>query len=274
MCPRKHWKRQWRHWKDFGARLQGHLMTTSQPTQPDELPPLPDVPPEAYYEAWHAMRTPAAFVDTYNRFITVNDAFSELLEYSASELRGTTWMDHTVEDDVEGDMKSVRDVLDGRVNYYAMLKRYRTKTGREIMRRLIVARYPTAPDREMLMFSVQVVPPHQQSDSERNMSDLTMIADLFGRLTRNNVQNFQIAAEVGTGPGAMNSTDNTQVTYGDRTHGNKSTNSTLLLIVFIISVLLFAITMTVAIAWYAISSRSQESGNVAPGAAAVSNDAG
>lgn len=76
-----------------------------------------------------------AIVDKDGVFIKANTAFCEFVEYSEAELignaagtiRGKTFQEITLPDDVEFDKEMMRRVLAGEINTYDMSKRYLTK---------------------------------------------------------------------------------------------------------------------------------------------------
>ncbi len=68
-----------------------------------------------------------AFVGYDGRFLKVNPAFCRTVGYTEAELLSRTWMDVTVEEDIEADRIAVAGVIDGSVKEHRMLKTYRYK---------------------------------------------------------------------------------------------------------------------------------------------------
>ena len=63
------------------------------------------------------------------RFLRVNDAFCEMLGYTAAELRGVRFPDLTHPDDVEADRLGMRRLTAGQIDRWAREKRYVRKDG-------------------------------------------------------------------------------------------------------------------------------------------------
>ncbi|SOZ61111.1 putative diguanylate cyclase with Mase1 and PAS domains [Cupriavidus taiwanensis] len=70
-----------------------------------------------------------ALVDMDGRWQTVNRAMTELLGYSAAELRELSYQQLTHPDDLTGDLRQVANLLSGKVEAYRLEKRYRHKDG-------------------------------------------------------------------------------------------------------------------------------------------------
>lgn len=108
-----------------------------------------------FEEACRVMQHPIAFVNTEHRYVWVNQAYSRLLGYSASELRGVTWMSVTAPQDIGGDLGSIDDVLNGESESYTLLKRYVRKNGTMLPVAITVWRYPSDVEHAVQGFTIQ-----------------------------------------------------------------------------------------------------------------------
>jgi PAS domain S-box-containing protein len=70
-----------------------------------------------------------AMVAPDGRWLRVNGALTRWLGYDADELLDLTFQDVTHPDDLPRDLEARRDVLDGRISWYHMEKRYVRKDG-------------------------------------------------------------------------------------------------------------------------------------------------
>lgn len=77
-------------------------------------------------------------VGTDGRFVKVNEAFCQLIGFSREELSEKTFREITHPDDLDEDVKLVREVLSGNRRSYQLEKRYLTKTGGMIWGHLTV----------------------------------------------------------------------------------------------------------------------------------------
>ena len=76
-----------------------------------------------------------------NRFIEVNEKFSNLLGYSVDELKKMTFQMITHPDDLEMSLKNVDDIKKGITDEYTVEKRYISKEGEIIWAKLTVTRF-------------------------------------------------------------------------------------------------------------------------------------
>lgn len=89
---------------------------------------------------FHKAPVAMAFVSRDGKFQEVNEAFSELVGYSQSELAGRHFASITHPDDVEMDRTEANILLSNpESDGYKMLKRYISKDGRSVWCRLCVA---------------------------------------------------------------------------------------------------------------------------------------
>ena len=88
-----------------------------------------------------------------------------MLGYSESELLHRTFQEVTHPDDIEADEEMVRWVLEGRIPFYTMTKRYLTKDSRVVWIRLHVSRVQGENDDESGMFLSQITPTDKGADA-------------------------------------------------------------------------------------------------------------
>lgn len=113
------------------------------------------IPPEFFREAWEDATHEMACVDLDNKFVIVNQAFERMIGYSTTELKGKTWMEFTKQEDVGGDLASVKAVIDGVIPCYQLEKDYVHRRGYTIPVVLTVRRYPRATHLDMMLFRVE-----------------------------------------------------------------------------------------------------------------------
>lgn len=115
--------------------------------------------PEAWWRAaCETVTLPLACVSEKNKFVWVNSAFEKLVGYSCAELFGKTWMEITVQEDVGGDLASVKSVVSGNTDAYSLSKKYRHKFGHEVPVTLSVWRFPQSVHEVLSCFIVEAQP--------------------------------------------------------------------------------------------------------------------
>lgn len=116
------------------------------------------IPADFFRELAEDAVHPMAAVGISNKFVWVNSAFEGLVGYAAAELEQKTWMDITFQDDVGGDLASVKLVLEGKVQSYRMEKDYVHKRGFRVPVELIVRRFPRQTLEPLMLFRVEAGP--------------------------------------------------------------------------------------------------------------------
>ncbi len=84
-----------------------------------------------------------AVVNDEGRPVEVNDAFVEMIGYSADELREKTFVEFTHLDDVQKDVELYEQLLAGEISHYRIDKRYVTASGDIMWAELYVTSAPT-----------------------------------------------------------------------------------------------------------------------------------
>jgi diguanylate cyclase (GGDEF)-like protein/PAS domain S-box-containing protein len=97
-----------------------------------------------------------ALVSTEGRFMQVNESLCNLLGYSAEELLQKTFQEITYPDDLEADLQYVRELMEGKRQFYRMEKRYIHKDGHPVWILLNGSRV-AAPDGKVLYFIAQIL---------------------------------------------------------------------------------------------------------------------
>lgn len=95
-----------------------------------------------------------SFADKDKRPMLANPAYSRILGYSLEELRVKPWMQYTHPDDVQADHDLHTQMMAGKIDHYALEKRYIRKSGEVIWARLTMLLVPDADDgspRELVM---------------------------------------------------------------------------------------------------------------------------
>jgi len=80
-----------------------------------------------------------AQVSPEGKFLRINQHFSEIIGYSASEMIGNTFQSITHPDDLEEDLDLIQQLLDGKIPSYSMEKRYLHKQGHIVWVHLTVS---------------------------------------------------------------------------------------------------------------------------------------
>ena len=107
---------------------------------------------------WRHARIGLAFVSPDGHWLRVNPYLSELLGYTEGELCSRTFQDVTHPDDTKADEEMVRYVMEGRIDRYAMTKRYLPKLGPPVWIRLHVSKVEDPKTGEFAFFFSQVAP--------------------------------------------------------------------------------------------------------------------
>ncbi|EMI20597.1 sensory box sensor histidine kinase/response regulator, partial [Rhodopirellula maiorica SM1] len=80
-----------------------------------------------------------AHVSPIGKWLRVNKGLSDILGYSEAELLQSTFQDLTHPDDLNADLNNVQFLLDGRIDSYAMEKRFIRKDGSQVWGKLTVS---------------------------------------------------------------------------------------------------------------------------------------
>lgn len=80
-----------------------------------------------------------ALVDISGIPLLTNDALQDFLEYDNEELCAMSFAEFTHEDDVDSDLRLYNQLVEGKIPYYAIEKRYITKTGKTVWAKLGVS---------------------------------------------------------------------------------------------------------------------------------------
>jgi PAS domain S-box-containing protein len=105
------------------------------------------------------------------RWLEVNDQLCRMLGYTQEELRGMTWGELTVEDDLRENELHLRRALAGELETYAMDKRYRRKDG-EIIHASIAVRCIRKADRTVDYFLTVVQDQTARIEAEQAQAEL------------------------------------------------------------------------------------------------------
>ena len=108
---------------------------------------------------FHNTREAMALVLEDGTMEIVNTAFAQLLGYTPSQMEGMNFKDITsYKDDAKEDFKTFKDLLDGKIPHYDMVKTYDTKGKREkVTCRLRAIKYPVDVDDQIVVMG-QVLP--------------------------------------------------------------------------------------------------------------------
>lgn len=107
---------------------------------------------------WNHSVSPMAFVDKRGKWLRVNPALCDLLEYSPTELKSMDFQHVTHPADVDWDMEMIQACLDHRISGYPMTKRYITKRNETIWIKLRVDIVRDDESGEHIFFLSQISP--------------------------------------------------------------------------------------------------------------------
>lgn len=114
---------------------------------------------DSFYKAFLAESdTAIGLVDEEGKFIYVNETLCLLLGYTPGFLIGLKWQDVTHPEDFEADYKSSKICMNGTINQYRMLKRYRHHKGHYLEAELKVYRVPAEGEFEFFISLIQEMP--------------------------------------------------------------------------------------------------------------------
>lgn len=113
--------------------------------------------PTKWCEWFNLLDAGVAFLDLDGCLIEVNDAFTELLGYSHTELKGKSIRLITHLDDIDANSKELQKVVREDVEHYALLKRYITKSGNSLWVKVIVYPVKNSENKIIHLFK-QVIP--------------------------------------------------------------------------------------------------------------------
>ncbi|HPQ96119.1 MAG: EAL domain-containing protein [Thiothrix sp.] len=95
-----------------------------------------------------------AIVDTQGKVLNTNSFFCEFLGYTPEEMRSIHFRDITHPDDIQRDLELFEQVLNGRMRYYHLEKRYLTRDDRIVWGHLSVSFIPPSNTRQGLSIAV------------------------------------------------------------------------------------------------------------------------
>ncbi|HPE61876.1 MAG: EAL domain-containing protein [Thiothrix sp.] len=95
-----------------------------------------------------------AIVDIQGKVLNTNSFFCEFLGYSPEEMRTIHFRDVTHPDDIQRDLELFEQVLNGRMRYYHLEKRYLTRDGRIVWGHLSVSFIPPSNTHQGLSIAV------------------------------------------------------------------------------------------------------------------------
>ncbi|WP_418514794.1 PAS domain S-box protein [Delftia sp. PS-11] len=112
-----------------------------------------------------------ALVAPDGKWVNVNEAFCQIVGYSAEELHGLTFHEMTHPDDVEADLHLTKKLIDGEIDRYQLEKRYIHKNGNPVWINLIVTKQ-VGPQGE-LEYLVSIVKDIQaRKEAEASLAEL------------------------------------------------------------------------------------------------------
>ena len=131
-----------------------------------------------------------AHVGLDGTWLLVNDRTCEIVGYSHEEMRSCTFQDITHPEDIRSDLELLQQVLDGRLDTYAMEKRYYHKKGHIVWVNLTVSLVRNNEGAPCYFISII------EDINERKQTEAAQIAseDLF-RSFSNNIQNLAWIAD-------------------------------------------------------------------------------
>lgn len=143
-----------------------------------------DIPEQWWRDACEVISHPLACVAPDHTYVWANSSYCRLIGYSVAELRELKWMDITVSDDVAGDLASVKEVVEGKIDSYSLSKRYRHRRGHEIACEITAWRFPRVAG-NLVCFIVQAVPDMLTKDELRvcHQECMQVIDELKGRVS-------------------------------------------------------------------------------------------
>lgn len=106
-------------------------------------------------EIWRESMVGIALVSEDGKFLFVNPAFCDIVEYSEPELQTRTFQSITHPDDVGADTVMANQVHDDAREKYYMIKRYITKRGHVVTVKLFVN--PVKKDDKFVFFLSQII---------------------------------------------------------------------------------------------------------------------
>lgn len=112
---------------------------------------------EIYHIFTDLVVLPMAFTKADGKFLWANQAFCDIVDYNLMELLGedgVSWKELTVDpNDLQDDEEALKQITDGVMDRYTLVKKYKTKTGRLVPIRLVVQRFPKVDDIQFFVVS-------------------------------------------------------------------------------------------------------------------------
>ena len=110
-----------------------------------------------------------AMLDENGHWLNVNARVCEMLGYSAGELLTLTFQDLTHPDDLNSDLKLLKELMDGKRDYYHMEKRYLHKDG-HIVYAILAASVVRDAEGDILYFIAQIIDITDLKEAEERLS--------------------------------------------------------------------------------------------------------
>ena len=127
--------RQWISWEIHPwyrspGQIGGMIMLTTDRTKEKEAELKTRLSEKKFKESFTNAAMGMAIVGLDGAWIEVNDSLCNILGYNEVELRTRTFQNLTHHEDIQADLKAINNLLEGKISFYHVEKRYMHKTGR------------------------------------------------------------------------------------------------------------------------------------------------
>ena len=129
----RHWLSWELHpWYKSAGQIGGLIMLTNDKTKEKEAELKIKLSERKFRESFTNAAIGMALVDLDGKFMDVNPSLCNLLGYEEEELKVRSFQNLTHLDDLNADIKAIKDLKDGKIPFYHVEKRYMHKTGRVV----------------------------------------------------------------------------------------------------------------------------------------------
>jgi PAS domain S-box-containing protein len=157
-------------WYNDNGSIGGILMHTSDITDRKRTEEQLKISERTFRENFENAAIGMAFIDKSGKWLKVNSRICEILEYTKEELAEKTFQDITHPDDLNLDLKLLKELVQGKRSYYHMEKRYFSKTDKTVYIILGVSAV-RGEDNEVLYFISQLIDITAQKIAELQLEE-------------------------------------------------------------------------------------------------------
>lgn len=160
-----------RPWHGYDGNVSGMIMFTQDVTMQYKAAEQLRISEEIFRRNFESAAIGMAILNKYGRWLLVNSALCDMLGYTEAELKHKTFMEVTHPDDLAVDHLLLLELIEGKVPFFHLEKRYIHKLGHDIHVHISVSSVRDEAG-DLLYFTGQVINLNEQKKAEQSIVDL------------------------------------------------------------------------------------------------------